>query len=141
MNPCVLRQLSRASRIESRGRRNLHAWTVRAGISVQRVDQIAGDFFQDHRPPAGAGGRGLDPGFQRHRSGQMQRVGVVDGDDIVRATSSRAPEAGPTASALSLLAHEPGLSIRTLAIGVGLSHAGTVRLVDRLATEGFDGLG
>lgn len=36
-----------------------------------------------------------------------------------------------------MLAHEPGLSIRTLAIGVGLSHAGTVRLVDRLATEGL----
>jgi DNA-binding MarR family transcriptional regulator len=58
-------------------------------------------------------------------------------DDIVRAAASRAPEAGPTASALALLAHEPGLSIRTLAIGVGLSHAGTVRLVDRLATEGL----
>jgi predicted transcriptional regulator len=43
----------------------------------------------------------------------------------------------PTASALALLAHEPGLSIRTLAISVGLSHAGTVRLVDRLATEGL----
>src|SRR3546814_10178000 len=27
--------------------------------------------------------------------------------------------------------------LRTLAIGVGLSHAGTVRLVDRLATEGL----
>jgi DNA-binding MarR family transcriptional regulator len=58
-------------------------------------------------------------------------------DDIVRATSSRAPEAGPTASALALLAHEPGLSIRTLAAGVGLSHAGTVRLVDRLVAEGL----
>jgi hypothetical protein len=58
-------------------------------------------------------------------------------DDIVRATSSRAPEAGPTGSALALLAHEPGLSIRTRAIGVGLSQAGTVRLVDRLATEGL----
>ena len=58
-------------------------------------------------------------------------------DDIVRATSSRPPAAGPTASAMALLAHEPGLSIRTLAIGVGLSHAGTVRLVDRLATEGL----
>jgi len=39
--------------------------------------------------------------------------------------------------ALALLAHEPGLSIRTLAISVGLSHAGTVRLVDRLAAEGL----
>src|SRR3546814_20133527 len=58
-------------------------------------------------------------------------------DDIVRATSSRAPEAGPAASALALLAHEPGLSIRTLAIGVGLSHAGTVRLVARLVAEGL----
>lgn len=58
-------------------------------------------------------------------------------DDIVRASSSRAPEAGPTASALALLAHKPGLSIRMLAIGVGLSHAGTVRLVDRLAAEGM----
>lgn len=58
-------------------------------------------------------------------------------DDIVRASSSRAPEAGPAASALALLAHKPGLSIRMLAVGVGLSHPGTVRLVDRLATEGL----
>lgn len=58
-------------------------------------------------------------------------------DDIVRATSSRAPEAGPAASALALLAHKPGLSIRMLAVGVSLSHAGTVRLVDRLASEGL----
>ncbi len=56
-------------------------------------------------------------------------------DDIVRASSSRAPEAGPAASALALLAHKPGMSIRMLAVGVGLSHAGTVRLVDRLAAE------
>ena len=58
-------------------------------------------------------------------------------DDIVRASSSRAPEAGPAASALALVAHKPGLSIRMLSAGVGLSHAGTVRLVDRLATEGL----
>ena len=58
-------------------------------------------------------------------------------DDILRATSSRAPDAGPTASALALLAHQPGLSIRMLAAGVGLSHAGTVRLVDRLESEGL----
>jgi DNA-binding MarR family transcriptional regulator len=58
-------------------------------------------------------------------------------DDIVRASSSRAPEAGPAASALALLAHKPGLSIRMLAVGVGLTHAGAVRLVDRLANEGL----
>ncbi|MGB3336066.1 MAG: MarR family winged helix-turn-helix transcriptional regulator [Devosia sp.] len=58
-------------------------------------------------------------------------------DDIQRATSSRAPEAGPTASALAVLAHRPGLTVRMLAAGVGLSHAGAVRLVDRLALEGL----
>lgn len=58
-------------------------------------------------------------------------------DDIVRASSSRAPEAGPAASALALLSHKPGLSIGMLAVGVGLSHPGTVRLVDRLAAEGL----
>ena len=62
---------------------------------------------------------------------------LMIGDDIVRASSSRAPEAGPAASALALLSHKPGLSIRMLAVGVGLSHAGTVRLVDRLASEGL----
>ena len=58
-------------------------------------------------------------------------------DNILAATSSVAPEAGPTAAALALLDHEPGLSIRTLSTGVGLSHAGTVRLVDRLVAEGL----
>ena len=58
-------------------------------------------------------------------------------DDITQASSARAPQAGPTASALALLTHMPGLSIRMLSAGVGLSHAGTVRLVDRLATDGL----
>jgi hypothetical protein len=35
------------------------------------------------------------------------------------------------APALSLIGHVPGLSIESLANGIGLSHAGTVRLVDR----------
>lgn len=58
-------------------------------------------------------------------------------DDIVRAASAEAPDAGPAASALALLGHDPGMSVRTLAKGVGLSHAGAVRLVDRLVAEGF----
>ena len=62
---------------------------------------------------------------------------LMVGDIVVSATSSHAPEAGPAAAALALLDHEPGLSIRTLAAGVGLSHAGTVRLVDRLVSEGM----
>lgn len=58
-------------------------------------------------------------------------------DDIFEAVAAHAPEAGPTAAALALLDHAPGLSIRTLATGVRLSHAGTVRLVDRLVAEGL----
>ena len=58
-------------------------------------------------------------------------------DDIVRATSAQAPDAGPAASALALLDHDPGMSVRTLAKGVGLSHPGAVRLVDRLVADGF----
>lgn len=62
---------------------------------------------------------------------------LMIGDEILRAASEHSPEAGPTASVLALLAHEPGLTIRTLAAGVGLSHAGTVRLVDRMVAEGL----
>jgi DNA-binding MarR family transcriptional regulator len=62
---------------------------------------------------------------------------LMIGDNIVSAASSIAPDAGPTAAALALLDHEPGLSIRMLSAGVGLSHAGTVRLVDRLVSEGL----
>lgn len=62
---------------------------------------------------------------------------LLIGDEIARVVASKAPDAGPTAAALALLDHEPGLSIRTLSAGVGLSHAGTVRLVDRLVSEGL----
>lgn len=58
-------------------------------------------------------------------------------DDIVRSASAQAPDGGPASSALALLHHEPGLSIRKLAAGVALSHAGAVRLVDRLVAEGL----
>lgn len=58
-------------------------------------------------------------------------------DDIVRASSAAAPEVGPAASAIALLGHEPGLSIAELSIGVGLTHPGTVRLVDRLVADGM----
>ncbi len=58
-------------------------------------------------------------------------------ENIVRASSSRAPEEGSAASALALIAHKPGLSVRMLAVGVGLSHAATVRLADRLTTQGL----
>ena len=58
-------------------------------------------------------------------------------DDIVRASSGAAPEGGPAASAIVLLGHEPGMSIAELAVGVGLTHPGAVRLVDRLVGDGM----
>ena len=64
-------------------------------------------------------------------------LALLVADEIVRAASARAPEAGPASSALALLHHEPGLSIRKLAAGVALSHAGAVRLVDRLVAQGL----
>lgn len=64
-------------------------------------------------------------------------IALAVADEIVRAANELAPEAGPAASALALIGHEPGLSIRMLSAGVGLSHAGAVRLVDRLETEGL----
>jgi len=64
-------------------------------------------------------------------------LALLVADEILRAASAQAPEVGPAASALALLCHEPGLSIRTLAAGVALSHAGAVRLVDRLVAEGL----
>lgn len=58
-------------------------------------------------------------------------------DEIMRASSETAPEGGPAAAALALIRHEPGLSVRSLAAGVGLTHAGTVRLLDRLDSLGL----
>ena len=58
-------------------------------------------------------------------------------DDIVRASSAVAPEVGPAAAAIVLLGHGAGLSIADLAVGVGLTHPGAVRLVDRLVADGM----
>lgn len=64
-------------------------------------------------------------------------VALALADEINRVSSSAAPEEGPAASALALIGHEPGISIRSLASGVALTHAGTVRLVDRLESLGL----
>lgn len=57
-------------------------------------------------------------------------------DAIHLSTQEKAPEAGPAAAAIALIGHEPGLSIERLRRALGLSHPGTVRLVDRLVAEG-----
>jgi DNA-binding MarR family transcriptional regulator len=57
-------------------------------------------------------------------------------DALLHEAEGKAPEPGPAAAALSLLAHEPGMSIDRLRRALGLSHPGAVRLVDRLEKEG-----
>lgn len=64
-------------------------------------------------------------------------LAVAIGDAITRAAEAAAPEPGPAAAALMLVAHLPGMSIDALRIGVGLSHPGAVRLVDRLEARGL----
>lgn len=58
-------------------------------------------------------------------------------DDILQSAERNAPEVGSAAAALTLIGHEPGLSINDLRAGIGLSHPGAVRLVDRLAAAGM----
>ena len=58
-------------------------------------------------------------------------------DDLLAEAQSQAPEPGPAAAAVSLLRHEPGMSIDQLRRGLSLSHPGAVRLVDRLAGDGL----
>lgn len=64
-------------------------------------------------------------------------LAVAIGDAVTLAAEAAAPEPGPAAAALMLVAHLPGMSIDALRIGVGLSHPGAVRLVDRLAARGM----
>lgn len=64
-------------------------------------------------------------------------LAVAIGDVITLAADMAAPEPGPAAAALMLAMHVPGMSIDALRVGVGLSHSGAVRLVDRLAARGL----
>ena len=57
-------------------------------------------------------------------------------DTVLREAEGKAPEPGPAAAAISLLAHDPGMSVDRLRRALGLSHPGAVRLVDRLVAEG-----
>jgi DNA-binding MarR family transcriptional regulator len=57
-------------------------------------------------------------------------------DALLREAEGKAPEPGPAAAAISLLAHEPGMSVDRLRRALSLSHPGAVRLVDRLEADG-----
>ena len=58
-------------------------------------------------------------------------------DSLHFGTQEKAPEPGPAASAITLVYHEPGLTIEQLRRALRLSHPGTVRLVDRLTKDGL----
>lgn len=58
-------------------------------------------------------------------------------DALLRGAESEAPERGQAAAAIALLRHEPGMPIELLRRALGLSHPGTVRLVDRLVDDGL----
>jgi DNA-binding MarR family transcriptional regulator len=62
-------------------------------------------------------------------------LGVAD--RIRSAALEQSSLGGETAAAIVVIRHAPGLSIDQLGRVLGLSHAGTVRLVDRLAAAGL----
>lgn len=55
-------------------------------------------------------------------------------DDVLRATQAYAPSSAPSA-AIALVGHMPGMTINHMRGALGLSHPGTVRLVDRLVRD------
>jgi DNA-binding MarR family transcriptional regulator len=55
-------------------------------------------------------------------------------DDLLREAQHHVPLSAP-ASAITLIGHAPGMTIDQLSRVLGLSHPGTVRLVDRLVRE------
>ena len=58
-------------------------------------------------------------------------------DSVRRATETKVAHGGETPAGLVVVGHAPGLSNDALAHVLGLSHAGTVRTVDRLAQDGL----
>jgi MarR family transcriptional regulator, negative regulator of the multidrug operon emrRAB len=64
-------------------------------------------------------------------------VALGIGDEIRAATERHAAEGGMAPAAIVFIGHAPGLAIEQLRYAVGLSHPGTVRLVDRLAAQGL----
>lgn len=61
----------------------------------------------------------------------------VVSDEMRGAISQRFPAGGETSTALSLIGHEPGLSIDQIGKAVRLSHAGAARVVERLVAQNF----
>ncbi|MEM7612503.1 MAG: MarR family transcriptional regulator [Pseudomonadota bacterium] len=64
-------------------------------------------------------------------------VAIAMTDRIRQNLDATAKRSGEAAAALVVLGYAPGLSVEPLRQVLGLSHPGTVRLVDRLADDGL----
>lgn len=73
----------------------------------------------------------MEPETAKHHFGALA---LAVADSIASASASLSPS-GSAAALMVLLSFEPGLPIRVLASRIQLSHAGTVRLIDRLETD------
>lgn len=72
------------------------------------------------------------------RLGNLLGAVALAATDAMRDAAERAVgHGGETPAALVAIGHVPGLSNDQLARALGLSHAGCVRVVDRLATSGW----
>ena len=58
-------------------------------------------------------------------------------DELRRAVEQRSGHSGEASAALVALGHQPGLSNDALSRLLGLTHTGSVRLIDRLLAEGL----
>ncbi len=58
-------------------------------------------------------------------------------DELKQTVEKRSGRSGEAPAALSALGHQPGLSNDALSRLLGLTHTGTVRLIDRLVADGL----
>ena len=58
-------------------------------------------------------------------------------DELKQTVEMRSGHGGEAAAALTALGHQPGLSNDALSRLLGLTHTGTVRLIDRLVADGL----
>jgi DNA-binding MarR family transcriptional regulator len=75
----------------------------------------------------------MNPAVARSHFGALA---LAVADEIANASATHS-QSGPAAAATVFLFLDPGLSIGVLAERIKLSHAGTVRLIDRLELEGL----
>lgn len=58
-------------------------------------------------------------------------------DELRQTVEKRSGRSGEASAALNALGHQPGLSNDALSQVLGLTHTGSVRLIDRLVTDGL----